>query len=51
MKEELELQDKIRDELIIEYNSDENDENAKRKIQEKITDVGEKVQALGKFLF
>ncbi|CAF3421485.1 unnamed protein product [Rotaria sp. Silwood1] len=50
LQQEIDLQDRIRDEMIIEYNSDLTDENAKRKIQAKITNVDEKVQALGKLL-
>ncbi|CAF3395606.1 unnamed protein product [Rotaria sp. Silwood1] len=46
LQQEIDLQDRIRDEMIIEYNSDLTDENAKRKIQAKITNVDEKVQAL-----
>ena len=47
MQQEIDLQDRIRDELVVEYNSKLADENEKRKIQAKITNVDEKVQALG----
>jgi len=33
----------------MEYNSDVTDENTKRKIQARIANVEEKVQALGRF--
>lgn len=48
MQQEIDLQDRIRDELVVEYNSKLADENEKRKIQAKIANVDEKVQALGK---
>jgi hypothetical protein len=35
--------------MIMEYNSDVTDENTKRKIQARIANVEEKVQALGRF--
>jgi hypothetical protein len=35
--------------MIIEFNQDFTDENEKRKIEAKMTNVDEKVQALGKF--
>ena len=35
--------------MIIEYNSELADEQKKRKIQAKIANVDEKVQALGRF--
>ncbi|CAF2820380.1 unnamed protein product [Rotaria sp. Silwood2] len=50
LQQEIDLQDRIRDEMIIEYNSDLTDENAKRKIKAKIANVDEKVQALGRLL-
>ncbi|UJR20987.1 hypothetical protein I4U23_024089 [Adineta vaga] len=46
VQQEINLQDLIRDELIIEMNNNLTDENFKRKIQAKITNVDEKVQAL-----
>ncbi|CAF2160450.1 unnamed protein product [Rotaria magnacalcarata] len=46
LQQEIDLQDRIRDELIIEYNSELTDEHTKRNIQTKITNVREKVQAL-----
>jgi hypothetical protein len=49
LQQELDLQDRIRDEMFVEYNSDVIDENTKRKIQARIANVEEKVQALGRF--
>jgi hypothetical protein len=49
LQQELDLQDRIRDEMFVEYNSDVTDENTKRKIQARIANVEEKVQALGRF--
>ncbi|CAF0942922.1 unnamed protein product [Rotaria sordida] len=46
LQQEIDLQDRIRDEMIIEYNSELSDENTKRKIQLRIANVDEKVQAL-----
>lgn len=34
--------------MIIEYNNNQTDANAKRKIQQKIANIDEKVQALGR---
>ncbi len=50
LQQEIDLQGQIRDEMIIEYNNNNvTDENAKRKIQAKIANVDEKIQALGRF--
>ncbi|CAF1660827.1 unnamed protein product, partial [Adineta ricciae] len=45
-QQDFDLQDKIRDELIIELNNNLADENAKSRIQKEISNVDEKVQAL-----
>ncbi len=35
--------------MIMEFNNTLTDENAKRKLQNKITNIDEKIQALGMF--
>ena len=40
----------MRDELIVEFNHDQIDEHEKRRLQERIASIDEKVQALGKFV-
>ena len=49
-QQDIALQDEIRDELIIELNNNLTDENAKSRIEKKIINVDEKVQALGMYL-
>ena len=48
LQQEVQLQERIRDELVVEYNSKLADGNEKRKIQARIANVDEKIQALGK---
>ncbi|CAF1574677.1 unnamed protein product [Adineta steineri] len=47
VQHEIELQNRIRDELILEYNDHSTDENRKKKIVAAIMKVDEKVQAFG----
>ena len=50
MQQEIDLQDRIRDEIVLEYNNDQIDENMKRKLQDKLGNIDEKIQALGMFI-
>ncbi len=50
LQQEIDLQGRIRDEMIIEFNNDLTDENTKKKIESKLAHNEEKVQALRKFL-
>ncbi len=49
LQQDIDLQGQIRDEMIIEFNNTLTDENTKRKIQQKIANIDEKIQALGMF--
>jgi uncharacterized protein YlxW (UPF0749 family) len=50
LQQDIDLQGQIRDEMIIEYNNALTDDNTKRKIQARLENLEEKVQALRKFL-
>lgn len=48
LQQEIDLQCQIRDEMIRECEQTNIDENEKRKLRAKITNIDDKVQALGK---
>ncbi|CAF1364920.1 unnamed protein product [Adineta ricciae] len=47
LRQEIDLQYQVRDDMAKEYENDTTDENEKRKLREKIQNIDEKAQALG----